>query len=235
MSGRAHPWVLAMRWHDLAFLHWPVGTAMLRPLVPAALELDLFEGQAWVGITPFRMSAVRPRWLPSLPWVSAFPELNVRTYVTTDGRPGVWFFSLDAGNSVAVHVARWSFGLPYYRARMSIQASTRHLDYQSSRTHSRAQPAIFRGRYRPTSPPTPSRPGTLEHWLTERYCLYVVDSNGSVYRGEIAHEPWPLQAGEAEVESNSMARAAGIELPPMAPRVHFARRLDVVAWLPRAI
>jgi uncharacterized protein YqjF (DUF2071 family) len=224
-----------MRWHDLAFLHWPVGADGLRALVPSLLDLDLFEGQAWVGITPFRMSGVRPRWLPSMPGVSAFPELNVRTYVSAGGQPGVWFFSLDAGSSVAVRIARVTFGLPYYRARMALRSAGEHVQYESVRTHRGAPPAAFLARYGPTGDPARSRPGSLDLWLTERYCLYAVDSAGTVYRGEIEHEPWPLQAAHAEIEANTMATAARITLPSLPPRVHFARRLDVVAWPRRPV
>jgi uncharacterized protein len=228
------PWVLAMRWHDLAFLHWPLDASVVRPLVPRELELEVFEGQAWVGITPFGMRGVRPRWVPSLPWISAFPELNVRTYVTAGSKPGVWFFSLDAGNPLAVRAARGAFGLPYYDARMSLKAMNGHIEYESTRTHRGAPSATFRGRYRATGQPSRSQPGSLEHWLTERYCLYA-DRKGAIHRAEIHHPPWPLQPGEAELHSNTMARAAAIELPPRAPHVTFARRLDVVAWMPEPI
>jgi hypothetical protein len=224
-----------MRWHDLAFLHWPVDTPVLRQLVPSALELDLFDGQAWIGITPFRMSGVRPRWLPASPWLSTFPELNVRTYVTAGGKRGVWFFSLDAGNPVAVRVARWLFRLPYYPARMSLRIVGGSVSYTSIRSRRSAPPAEFVGRYRPTGSPMRSRPGSLEHWLTERYCLYALDSQGNACRAEIHHAPWPLQTGEAELQSNTMATALGISLPRTAPRVDFAKSLDVVAWMPHRI
>jgi uncharacterized protein YqjF (DUF2071 family) len=224
-----------MRWHDLAFLHWPLDPTVVRPLVPPPLDLELFEGRAWVGISPFRMTGVRPRWVPSLPWVSAFPELNVRTYVTLAEKPGVWFFSLDAGNTVAVRVARWMLELPYYAAAMSLHPTNGYIEYESIRTHRGAPSATFRGRYRPTGQPGRSRPGSLDHWLTERYCLYAVDRKGAVSRTEIHHAPWPLQTGEAELHANTMARAAGIELPPIAPYVNFARRLDVVAWMPQRV
>jgi uncharacterized protein YqjF (DUF2071 family) len=227
--------MLAMGWHNLAFLHWPLDAGIVRPLVPLGLELEAFEGQAWVGVTPFRMSGVRPRWLPSLPGVSAFPELNVRTYVRAGGKPGVWFFSLDAGNPVAVRAARWTFGLPYYHARMSLTTMNGDIEYESTRTHRGAPTAAFRGRYRAIGQPGRARPGSLENWLTERYCLYTMDRKGALYRGEIHHAPWPLQAGEVELHSNTMARAAGIELPAITPHVMFAGRLDVVAWLPERI
>src|SRR5262249_36943564 len=112
-------WSVAMSWHDLLFLHWPVPVDSLRPHIPAALAIDTFEGSAWLGVVPFRMSGVRPRYMPKAPWVSAFPELNVRTYVSIGGKPGVWFFSLDAANPIAVWLARATFHLPYMHARMA--------------------------------------------------------------------------------------------------------------------
>jgi len=221
---------MSMRWHDLAFLHWPVEAAALRPFIWPRLELDTFEGQAWLGVTPFRMTRVRPRWLPPAPALSAFPELNVRTYVTEGGKPGVWFLSLDAGNPVAVWLARWTFHLPYYRARMSCIADDGGVTYKSLRTHRGAHPASFVGRYEPAGDVYRSRRGTLEYWLTERYCLYTV-ARGILYRGEIHHAPWPLQAASVEIEANTMAEATGLRLPRDPPHTHFARELDVVAWM----
>jgi uncharacterized protein YqjF (DUF2071 family) len=113
-------WTMAMTWYDLAFLHWPVPAEQLRPLIPSGLELDTYDGQAWLGIVPFGMSGVRPRCLPVVPWLSKFLELNVRTYVTAEGKPGVWFCSLDAANPVAVRIARKTFNLPYYDAAMRL-------------------------------------------------------------------------------------------------------------------
>src|ERR1700687_6083754 len=114
----ARGWVMAGTWRDLLFAHWPVATTSLRPLVPARLRIDTFDGQAWLAVVPFRMSGVRLRGTPAMPWLSAFPELNVRTYVRCGAKPGVWFFSLDAGNPLAVGIARAWFHLPYYRAWM---------------------------------------------------------------------------------------------------------------------
>jgi uncharacterized protein len=221
---------MSMRWHDLAFLHWPVEGAALRRFIPPRLELDTFEGQAWLGVTPFRMTRVRPRWLPPVPALSAFPELNVRSYVTEGGKPGVWFLSLDAGNPLAVWVARRTFHLPYYRARMSCVANDGGVTYRSLRTHRGAPPASLVARYEPAGDVYRSRRGTLEHWLTERYCLYTV-ARGILYRGEIDHAPWPLQAASVEIEVNTMADETGLRLPGDPPHAHFARELDVVAWM----
>lgn len=224
---------MRMSWHDLLFAHAPVPTAALRALVPAALELDTFDGVAWLGVVPFRMTRVGPRWLPPLPGVSAFPELNVRTYVTHAGRPGVWFFSLDAADPIAVRVARTFFHLPYYDAAMSCDpdplAAGDGIAYRSTRIHRHAPPASLTVRYRPTAPPTRTRPGSLDHWLTERYCLYAIDRRSRLRRCDIAHEPWPLQPAAADFTDNSMVAPLGLPFPPTPPLLHFARRLDVTA------
>jgi uncharacterized protein YqjF (DUF2071 family) len=211
-------------WHDLLFAHWPVPPERLRALLPGPLRpyLDLRDGHAWVGVVPFRMSGVRPRGVPPLPWLSAFPELNVRTYVTLQDKPGIVFFSLDAANRLAVWAARRLYRLPYFHARMAVRPAGDAV--------SNAPPATLRGRYRPVGPPQEADIGSLEDWLTARYCLYTVDRRGRIYRGEIDHPPWPLQAAEAEFEVNTMAAAHGIELPAQAPLLHFARRLNMAAW-----
>src|SRR5579864_8833814 len=228
-------WVMAQSWHDLLFAHWPVPESVLRPHIPAALAIDTFEGQNWLGVVPFRMSGVRLRRTPAVPWLSAFPELNVRTYVVADGKPGVWFFSLDAANPIAVAIARAWFHLPYFRARMSCEERNGWIEYRSGRAHRGAPCGVFYGRYRSVGATFCSERGSLEHFLTERYCLYAADDTGQVLRGEIHHAPWPLQAAEAELTSNTMPEAAGIYLPPAKPLLHFAKRQDVVVWRPQRL
>jgi uncharacterized protein YqjF (DUF2071 family) len=222
-----------MKWHDLLFIHYPVAADRLRALIPPTLEVDAFDGQAWIGIVPFRMSGVKPRQFPAMPWLSAFAELNVRTYVTCGGKPGVWFFSLDAANPVAVSVARRFFHLPYFNARMSARREGETVSYRSVRTHKGAAPAEFRARYRPAGPVLASKAGSLEYWLTERYCLYSADPRGAVRRVDIHHQPWPLQAGEAEIEKDTMLGWLGVKPLTATPVLHFARTLEVMAWLPR--
>ena len=227
------PWILAQVWHDLLFAHWPIGTEAMRAKLPAALELDTFDGTAWLGLVPFRMSGVRVRGTPSLPWLSAFPELNVRTYVRYGTKPGVWFFSLDAANSLAVAVARAWFRLPYFRARMSCTRDGEDVVYASTRTHVGAPGAALIARYGPRGEGRPARPGTLEHWLMERYCLYALSGHGQVVRGEIHHPPWSLQPAHAILDHNTMADPLGLVLPARAPLLHFARRQNVIVWAPR--
>ncbi len=227
-----------MRWHDLLFMHWPVPEDALRPLIPPALELDTFDGSAWLGVVPFRMESVRPRFLPEIPWLSSFPELNLRTYVTRRDKPGLWFFSLDAHNPVAVRLARATFGLPYFDAQMSCEVvDSEEVRYRSVRTHRGAPPARFAASYRPAGEPFDPRPGTLENFLTERYCLYSagVGGSGRVRRGDVHHRLWPLQGAEAEVEELEMTARIGVKLPETEPILHYARCLDVVAWYPKRI
>jgi len=223
------PWLLVMQWHDLLFAHWPVRAEQLRPFIPPPLELDTFDGWAWLAVVPFRMAGTRPRGTPALPRVGAFPELNVRTYVSAGGKAGVWFFSLDAANPLAVEVARLAYHLPYVHAEMGCRHEGDAISYASQRRPGKPLPAEFRGRYQPTGPAYRSAPGGLEHWLTERYCLYAANRRGRVWRGEIDHAPWPLQPAEAEIVHNTMAAPLGLRLQG-APLLHFARRLDVVAW-----
>jgi len=172
------------------------------------------------------MSGVRARWLPAIAGTSCFPELNVRTYVECGGKPGVYFFSLDAANGLAVRAARRFFHLPYFHAEMRSKDQAGEIGYSCRRRNAQAE---FRGCYRPLAPVDVRMSGTLEHWLTERYCLYTT-VNGKVYRGDIHHAPWPLQEASAEIEVNTMAAAAGIDLPDTGPLLHFAKRLDVLIW-----
>ena len=223
------------RWTNLLFAHWPVPANLLRRLLPPALTLDTFEGEAWVGVIPFHMSNVRPRGLPPLPWLSAFPELNVRTYVRVGDRAGVWFFSLDAANPVAVRAARAAVHLPYYDARMRVMVgSDRVVTYDSDRTHRGAPAASFRAAYHPEGDVFHARPHTLEHFLVERYELFSVARHGLIHV-RIAHHPWPLQRADARIEVNTMGQAAGIPLTGAATQLHFARRVDVRTWLPAPV
>lgn len=225
---------MAQSWHDLLFAHWPVDAAVMQALLPSQLQIDTFEQQAWLAVVPFRMTGVRLRGTPATPWLSAFPELNVRTYVTLGGKPGVWFFSLDAGNSLAVAIARAWFHLPYFRARMSCSEREGWIHYQSERTHHGAPAGLLECRYRPISEVLRSQRGTLEHFLTERYCLYTIDGRGRLIRGEIHHPSWPLQRAEAEFACNSMTASLGIALTSQ-PLLHFSRGQDVLVWPPRRL
>jgi uncharacterized protein YqjF (DUF2071 family) len=219
-----------MSWRDLAFLHWPVPKNLLESGLPRGLELDTFEGEAWLGIVPFRMADVRARLLPPVPTLANFAELNVRTYVVVGGKPGVWFYSLDADSFLAVRAARLGFHLPYLDARMAVARDGGVVSYRSERTHRGAPEARLVARYRGTGNRAGAVRGSLEHWLTERYCLYAADEKGKLFRGEIHHRKWPLEEGEVELERVDMTRLVGTSLPDSRPLVHVSERIDVIAW-----
>lgn len=223
-------WAWRQSWCDLLFAHWPVPAAALRARVPAPLQIQEFDGTSWIGVVPFRMQGVMHRPLPDLPWISAFPELNVRLYVEYDGKPGVWFLSLDATNLAAVWTARLLFHLPYHRARIKVEARGDRYGYDSARSDGRAR---FRGEYGPASPVYRATPGTLEHWLTERYCLYAQAPDGAIWRTEVHHAPWPLQQASATIAENSMLAPHSLSVAGPPALLHFARQIDVVVWSPQ--
>jgi len=228
----AAPWLMTQTWHDLLFAHWPIDAAQLAGRIPAPLEIDTFDGAAWLGIVPFRMTNVAPRAVPAMPWVSAFPELNVRTYVRAGDRPGVYFFSLDAGNPLAVGIARTLFNLPYHTASMQVTVEDGAVSYRSERRGDHGVDALLTASYEPDGDIFQAKPGSLEYFLTERYCLYTIGDDGGARRLDIHHPPWALQTATATFQSNTMAEANGLATASVAPLLHFAKRQDMVAWLP---
>lgn len=229
------PWVMTQTWNDLLFAHWPVDKVALASKIPSSLELDLYGGEAWAAVVPFYMTNVAPRGLPSMPGLSAFPELNVRTYVRVGDKPGVYFFSLDAASMFAVTTARTLFHLPYYHASIDALPQDGGIRYRSRRTAGQGGTAELTVSYKPSGPMFHAAEATLEHFLTERYCLYTTDKASHPLRVDVHHAPWALQAAEATFERNTMADAAGIQLAARAPLLHFARRQDAVAWLPARV
>lgn len=229
------PWLIRMEWERLLFAHWPVEPRVLGRLLPPGLPLDLWDGMGWVGVVPFRMRRTAPASLPAVGTISTFPELNVRTYVTRDGKPGIWFFSLDARSAVAVAGGRHLFHLPYVRAEMTIDQRGDETIFRSRRRDPNVPGARFHARYRPTGPVTQSLRGTIDAWLTDRFCLYSADWDGTLFRAEIAHAAWPLQPAGGDVDARELTAAAGITLPDRDPILHYAPRLDVVAWWPERI
>ncbi len=215
-------WVMGQTWDDLLFVHYRVSAEKLRGLVPEGLELQEHSGSAWLGVTPFVITGLRARGLLPLPFTSSFRELNVRTYVTRDGKPGIWFFSLDASSQLAVEAARRLYRLPYFRADISIRRRGDELLYDCSRDDGKA----FSAAYRPTGDVFNAEDGSLQHFLTERYCLYA-EHDGQLYRADIHHRPWPLQEAEARIDLNTMPP---LKVPEDDPLLHFSARQDVVIW-----
>jgi hypothetical protein len=228
------PWLMAQTWSDLLFMHWRVDPDELRPVLHPDLPLDTFDGSAFVGVTPFRVEGFRLRHTPPLALVHAFPELNVRTYVTIDGRPGIHFFSLDADSRFAVESARRIYRLPYFRARMRVRGRGDAIDFESERTHSDGPPAGLAIHYEAAGPASEPEPGSLEHFLTERYCLYTLDERQRILRGDIHHPPWRIRPATARVGANTMGRQIGLELEG-DPLLHLAGRQDVLFWKLRSI
>jgi uncharacterized protein YqjF (DUF2071 family) len=225
----AGPWLMTQSWHNLLFAHWRVDRSQVRRLVPTMFELDLFKDEAWLGVVPFYMTNVGFRGVPSLPWLSSFPELNVRTYVRVANRPGVYFFSLDAGRRLAVEAARRLLNLPYFLAAMSVERSGDVVLYDCAR---RQSPAVFKATYGPTDAAFMASEGSVEHFLTERYCLYHQTRRGVPYRLEIHHPPWSLQVAQATIATNTMATVSDIAISGPPALLHFVRRQDVIAWAP---
>lgn len=224
-----------MRWTELAFLHWRVPPEVLRPLVPSSLELDTFDGSGWLGIVPFRMEGTRIRAAPGIPTATDFFEVNVRTYVRGAGRSGVWFMSLDAASRLAVWGARLGLNLPYHHATIDVTANDVGVRYASRRV-GRGPAAQLEVTYGPKGKVYRAAPGSLDHWLTERYCLFGQRRSGAVYYIDVHHAPWPLQPGRAIISSSTLAEAAGLDLPETQPEVvHYSRSLDVLAWPPVGI
>jgi hypothetical protein len=218
-----------MNWGKLLFIHWPVAIAALRPLVPERLTIDTFDGAAWVGVVPFTMWGVRPTFIPPLPGFSEFHELNVRTYVHLDGVPGVWFHSLDAASALAVWGARTFFHLPYFNARMRLKQESNTIIYSSERTEENAPPARLQATWNIGQPLPASEPGSLEFFLTERYCLYAAKRE-KLYQLRIHHPPWPLQRAELTSYNSTMLESHGLPTPDGEPLLHYAEKLHVEAW-----
>lgn len=223
------PWLMGQSWLDLLFAHWRVPEEELRRVVPPQLPLDTYDGSAWLGVTPFVVRGLRLRGTAPVPVLSSFPEINVRTYVRVEDKPGIYFLSLDAASWPAVVAARRGYRLPYFHSQIAARQSGVWIHYSARRTSRDGPPAEFEARYRPDGELLPLRDGSLERWLAERYCLYTLDKRGTILRADIHHPPWPLRGASAAIAVNTMARPFGIELEGK-PLLHFSARQDVALW-----
>jgi uncharacterized protein len=217
-------------WTDLLFLHWPIGIEDIRYKIHPHLEIDTFDGQPWLGITPFMLKKLRIRGTPAVPGLSEFAEINVRTYVHYQGKSGVWFFSLDAASLQALIGGRLLQHLPYFYAKGHINSEAEYFYFESRRLTKKPPQACMKVRYRPTSDPFQADPDSLEAWLTERYSLYCQDQKGNLYRSDVHHMPWTLHQAEAVIEENTMASASGISLPETPPLIHFSVGVEATIW-----
>lgn len=219
-------------WSKLLFMHWPVPDAVLRPLVPSGLQIDTYDGTAWIGVTPFTIPVIRPSFIPAMPVIGRSHELNVRTYVHAEGIPGVWFFSLDAGNPLAVLGARLGFGLPYYQAQMGLDEDGPEIRFRSRRVHPGAPAARFEASWRRGEALPAAQAGSLAFFLIERYCLYAVRA-GRLFRVRIHHRPWPLCGATLLSHSSTLLASHGLSAGDADPVLHSqAEPLDVGVWPP---
>lgn len=218
-----------MNWGKLLFMHWPIDAKVLRPLIPKRLTIDTFDDTAWIGVVPFTMWGVRPSFIPPVPGLSEFHELNVRTYVHLDGVPGVWFHSLDAASQLAVWGARTFFHLPYFYADMHLEQEGDTIIYASERTEDDAPAANFKATWKIGAPLPQSEPGSLDFFLTERYCLYAAEDE-KIYRLRIHHPPWPLQQAKLSSYDSTMIESHNLPTSQTEPLLHYAEALHVEAW-----
>lgn len=226
---------MTQRWNNMLLAHWPVPASALASFLPEGLQVDTFQGSAWLGIVPFWMDRVKFRGMPTIPGTGSSPELNLRTYVRDShgGTPGVYFLSSDAAKLISVVFGRTFYRLPYHWADMRIEERREGDFWFASRRRMSRRSVMFAARYRglgPTSKTADSRPGSLEYFLTERYCLFTRDRDGNPMRANIHQVPCPLEDAEADIERNDLAAAMGIRLPNVPPVLHYSRRLAVYVW-----
>jgi uncharacterized protein YqjF (DUF2071 family) len=224
--------VMRQVWDKLLFLHWPVPAERLRPMIPLRLEIDTWEGAAWISVTPLVVRGLRPPFLPAIPWASRTLEVNLRTYVHLDGAPGVWFFSLDASNPLAVWGARIGYSLPYMHAKIQNREEEGRIEYQSQRTNKRGAPAALNLAWTRGAPLPELSPDTRDFFLVERYCLYSAKGD-RIYRAMIHHRPWPLSAATLSHLQSTMVESLGLSTPAVSPLLHALREpLPVDVWRP---
>lgn len=224
------PWVMRQDWHHVLFIHYPIRVETLRKLVPANLPLDVYDSWGWIGIIPFNTAEVRLR---SIPWATAFPEVNVRTYITIDGKPGVYFFSLDATHLPTVLFASTFCFVPYYHAKIDFQGKDQQQSYRFISKRRTDQSIIqLDCSYAPAteSKPTRAEKGSFDEWLTERYCFYTTTAKGTILRCDILHQPWQLQRVEVDIHANSLLSEQGIAVEQVEPVLHYSQGASVRIW-----
>jgi len=225
------PWVLFMTWRDLLFASWRVPVEMLRPHVPPAHAIDTFDGSAWVTMVPMRVTGMHWRGVPPIQGIDTLRELNLRTYTTRNGKPGVYFLSIECPSVFNDWMAQHCFGVPYYEAQIATYSDGSSFRFAAERTQKDKPPAAFFANFSPTGETFSPQPGTLEQFLVERYCLYFVKDR-SIYRGDIHHDDWKLQLAETQIDVNTVPGAAGLDLPAKPDHTVFCIRTDTLIWPP---
>ena len=219
---------LRMTWRHVLFANWPGAPDVGAPHLPAGVDLDTYDGEAWLSVVPFTNVDVRPAWLPA-GLGGRLPELNLRTYVVHDGHPGVYFLSLDAQGVLGVVGARVVHHLPYYYARIDLDVADGLVRFRSRRTHPGARPARFAATYGPTDDRPDTGPGSLAAFLVERSRYYTEAPSGALRYGSVRHEPWPVARADARIARNTLFRANGVDAPPGDPVCYSSPGVDTLA------
>lgn len=227
--------IMKQTWGSLLFMHWPIDADALRPLLPEGVKIDLHGAAAWIGVVPFTMWGVRLTGCPAIPGLSAFHELNVRTYVRAGEERGVWFFSLDAAKRLPVRVARAVYSLPYFFARMRLDRRDDTILYESRREDPEGPMAHCICEWRIGDPLPPAEPGSIDSFLTDRDRLFTTDRHGELVRARIHHPPWPLRSAEMRRLESTMVSCLGPPEPAGEPLLHYSERLDVDIWRPEHV
>lgn len=223
-------WIMQQNWRNLLFLHWPIPPEKLRPHIPSSLQIDTFNGSAWLGVILFVLEGIYPRGISFFSLTPKFPEINVRTYVKYDGKPGIYFLSIDVANWASLKIAKRWYRLPYHSAQISIRKEGKTFHCHSIRKGNANTPILFEGKYVPVSEVFFPKEGTLEHWLTERYCLYSSNNGVNIYCGEIHHQPWPLQKAKIEIVRNTLFTPFHFDLSEVKPIAHYSTGVDSLMW-----
>ncbi|MGV3467279.1 MAG: YqjF family protein [Heyndrickxia sp.] len=223
-------WIMRQAWRNVLFLHWPVPVEKLRPHIPSSLQIDTFKGSAWLGIILFVLEGIFPLGISSLSLTPSFPETNVRTYVKYNGKPGIYFMSIDVENWASLKIAKRWYRLPYHSAQIFYQKEGQNFNFHSIRKDNESPSIYLKGQYSPISEVYYAKEGTLDHWLTERYCLYSSNNVASIYCGDIHHQPWPLQKAEIDLVRNTLFTPFNFDFSKVKPIAHFSTGLDSLMW-----
>ncbi|RKQ34758.1 YqjF family protein [Oceanobacillus halophilus] len=222
-------WMMKQKWKNISFLHWPLSESQLRPFIPKQLTIDTYHGQAWVGMVIFEMESIHLRGIPKYSITPNFSEVNVRTYVTYNGVPGIYFLSIDVDNWASVTLAKRWYHLPYHSANISIEKSHESYHYESIR-HGQSQ-IKGEGMIHPLPESYIADKDSLDYWLMERYRLYSINKKQSLYKADIHHKPWSLQKAETTIHRNTILSELTIGLDAFFPAVsHFSSGLDTLFW-----
>jgi uncharacterized protein len=223
-------WIMRQTWKNVFFAHWPILPERLRPSIPSTLEIETYQQMAWLGVVIFEIEGIYFRGLSPISVVLKFPEVNLRTYVQHKEKPGVFFLSLDVANWASLSIAKRWYHLPYCKAKISYRKEGNIFHCQSVRKGNSNIPITFKGSFTPDSVSYFPEEGTIDHWLTERSCLYSQDRRGNIYCGDIHHKPWPLQKATAEISNNTLPTPFGINISEKKPILHFSNGVDTLFW-----